>query len=103
MALGCPVIASNAAAVPEVCGPAALYFHPDDAAGLAAQIQRLLFTPGERERLRCLGRAQLDKYSWDACARSFLRALAGLQARKLGHLPELSSAAPHGGLQRGSS
>jgi glycosyltransferase involved in cell wall biosynthesis len=76
MALGCPVIASNAASIPEVCGPAALYFEPDDAEGLAAQIRRVLTVPGERERLHALGRTQLLVHSWEASARAFLSMLA---------------------------
>jgi glycosyltransferase involved in cell wall biosynthesis len=76
MALGCPVIASKAASIPEVCGPAALYFEPRDAEALAALIRRVLFHPGERERLTSLGRAQLLEHSWEASARAFLALLA---------------------------
>jgi glycosyltransferase involved in cell wall biosynthesis len=72
MALGCPVIASNAASIPEVCGPGAWYFDPEDEADLARQIRRILSRPDEREKLRQLARRQLQKHSWEACARVFL-------------------------------
>jgi glycosyltransferase involved in cell wall biosynthesis len=72
MALGCPVIASNAAAIPEVCGAGAWYFDPEDEADLARQIRRIFSSPDEREKLRRLARQQLQKHSWEACARVFL-------------------------------
>jgi glycosyltransferase involved in cell wall biosynthesis len=51
MAAGCPVIASNAAAIPEVCGAAALYFNPDDADELARRIEQLLSNEDARAAL----------------------------------------------------
>lgn len=44
-ATGTPVIASNAASIPEVTGDAALLFDPSDPIGLAEAIERLLHTP----------------------------------------------------------
>lgn len=69
MALGCPVIASNAASMPEVCGDAAIYVHPDDTGALATAIRRLMDDPEERQRMRIRGRAQAAKHSWDNAAR----------------------------------
>jgi hypothetical protein len=45
MAVGCPVLASTADAVVEVCGGAPLHFHPDDAAMLADLMSRVLGEP----------------------------------------------------------
>ena len=39
LALGCPVIASNTASLPEVCGTAAIGFESEIAAGLARAYQ----------------------------------------------------------------
>lgn len=78
MALGCPVIASNAAAIPEVCGSAALYFDPDDAETLALLMQRVLGSSAERARLVELGNAQLTKHGWELSARLYLRVLRAL-------------------------
>jgi glycosyltransferase involved in cell wall biosynthesis len=72
MALGCTVIASDAAALPEVCGEAALYFSPHDASGLAASIERALSEPGLRAALREKARSQLAKHSWTAAAANHL-------------------------------
>ncbi len=69
MASGCPVIASNSASVPEVCGDAARYVSPTDASALAKEIADLMSNPDERSRLAARGRAHIEKYSWDECAR----------------------------------
>ena len=64
MACGCPVIASDAAAMPEVCGDAALYVDPTDTAGLAAAIRQLVDDAGLRGRLIAAGHAQSAAYRW---------------------------------------
>jgi glycosyltransferase involved in cell wall biosynthesis len=51
MYCGCPVIASNAAAIPEACGDAALYFDPYDPAALAANIKTLLSDETQRQAM----------------------------------------------------
>jgi glycosyltransferase involved in cell wall biosynthesis len=68
MALGCPVIASNAAAIPEVCGDAALYFEPHAAEQLAQLIERVVGEPGLREALLSRAREQLARHSWEGAA-----------------------------------
>jgi glycosyltransferase involved in cell wall biosynthesis len=74
MALGCPVIAARAAAIPEVCGDGARYFSPDDPAELAQLVQSLMTQPGELDRLRKHGRAQVERHRWAAAARAHLQA-----------------------------
>ena len=69
MALGCPVIASTRASVPEVCGDAAWLVDPDDTAGMAAAIDRLAADPGRREELIARGRARAAGFTWAASAR----------------------------------
>lgn len=78
MANGCPVLAANAASIPEVCGDAALYFDPEDPAALAALLQRLQREPGLREPLVRAGHARLARYSWPANARILLDHLDAL-------------------------
>jgi len=68
MALGTPVVVSTAAALPEVCGEAAVQVHPDDAGALAAALQRLLDDPAERSRRAEAGRAHAARFRWDATA-----------------------------------
>ena len=69
MALGCPVIASNAAAIPEACGDAPLYFAPHDDAALARLMQQVVERKDERDALVARGRAQLARHGWAGSAR----------------------------------
>ena len=73
---GCPVIASRAGAVPDVCGDAALWFDAEAPTQLSDQLARLLDEPGLRETLITRGRERAAGYSWDRAA----RALIGLAA-----------------------
>jgi glycosyltransferase involved in cell wall biosynthesis len=66
MACGCPVASSNAGALPEVVGDAALLFDPHDPTAIAAAVLDLLADPAPW-RERGLARAQL--FSWDETAR----------------------------------
>ncbi len=65
--LGCPVICSRTASVPEVAGPAAIYSELT-AAGYVEAMQRLLGEPGLRKELIKLGRIQAGNFSWSRCA-----------------------------------
>src|SRR5262249_27250737 len=49
MALGCPVAAASIDAVREVCGEAAVYFDPDDAASLERILRKLFESHSERQ------------------------------------------------------
>ncbi|MBA3365502.1 MAG: glycosyltransferase family 4 protein [Actinobacteria bacterium] len=65
MASGCPVAASTAGALPEICGDAARLFDPTAPEEIAAAIADVLDDPGGYVA-RGLERAAL--FSWDACA-----------------------------------
>jgi len=71
---GCPVLASRAGAVPEVCGDAALWFEPGDAAGLAAALQTLI--DGAGPALARAGHARATSFSWPAAAARLLELTA---------------------------
>jgi glycosyltransferase involved in cell wall biosynthesis len=66
MACGCPVAASNAGAIPEVAGDAAVLFDPLDVEAMAAA---MLEVDGRREELRERGLARAARYTWDESAR----------------------------------
>ena len=72
MALGCPVISSDAASLPEVCGEAALYASPDDAAAWLAAIGRLAAEPMLRENLAGAGPKRSKAFSWRQGAEKYL-------------------------------
>jgi glycosyltransferase involved in cell wall biosynthesis len=66
MACGCPVAASRAGSLPEVCGDAAVLFDPDDPAAIAAGALEAL----ERsEELRERGLLRAARFTWAASAR----------------------------------
>lgn len=75
MANGCPVLAARAAAMPEVCGDAALYFDPQDATSLAGLLRQVSRDPGLRARQVALGARRLRQYHWEANAQVLLRQL----------------------------
>ena len=68
MACGCPVAAARAAALPEVCADAALYFDPDAPEQLAALLEQLMDDAGLRRRMADTGRQQAARWSWDRAA-----------------------------------
>ncbi len=72
---GCPVLASNAAAVREVCADAALYFAAERPDELAAQLTRLLADPPLQRRLGTAGRLRAGAFSWQSAARAHLDAM----------------------------
>jgi glycosyltransferase involved in cell wall biosynthesis len=72
MVHGAPVISSNATCLPEINGPAALYFDPLDSRDMAAKINQLLVNPDLRSELIKKGAAQAGKYSWRRMAEQTL-------------------------------
>jgi glycosyltransferase involved in cell wall biosynthesis len=67
-AAGTPVVTSNAGAIPEVAGDAALVCPPEDDEGLALNLLRLLTDSRLRERQVAAGRARAGLFSWSASA-----------------------------------
>lgn len=87
MALGCPVIASRAAAIPEACGDAALYFDPHDDATLARLMRRVVSDEDERKALIARGEARLSHHGWAGAARCQLAVVD--EVRRMGRaMPE---------------
>lgn len=68
MACGTPALVSRAASLPEVCGDAAVYFDPADAAGLATAMRRVLTDAALRDSLAAQGRAHARTFQWSRTA-----------------------------------
>jgi len=65
MASGCPVAASNAGSIPEVCGDAAVLFDPHEPTAIAAGITSALeLAPVLYDR----GIAQAAAFTWERCS-----------------------------------
>lgn len=77
MAAGCPVIASNAGALPEVCGSVARYFDPHSVAALAAALLAQAHMPAEaRQNQVRQGRERARLRSWDRTAELTVQAIS---------------------------
>ncbi|WP_099864342.1 glycosyltransferase family 4 protein [Pararhizobium haloflavum] len=76
MALGCPVVVSDRASLPEICADAALYAAPDDADAWLDQFRRLLMFPALRLDLAARGRARAGHFRWEMSAEAYLLAMA---------------------------
>jgi glycosyltransferase involved in cell wall biosynthesis len=66
MACGCPVAASNAGAIPEIAGDAAVLFDPTDVDAMA---EAMLDADRRRDELRARGIGRAAAYTWDETAR----------------------------------
>jgi glycosyltransferase involved in cell wall biosynthesis len=64
MACGTPVIASRAASIPEVLGDAGVLLDPDDEAGWAEAIARVMNDAWERGRMRKAGLTRAQAFTW---------------------------------------
>ena len=72
MAEGIPVVASNAASLPEILGDAALFVAPDDVEGLARAMRTILSNPALAQQLSKAGRERAAQFTWEACASAHL-------------------------------
>lgn len=69
MSVGCPVICSDAGALPEVATGAGLLVPPERPDAWREAIERLEGDASLRESLIAKGRARAEELTWDACAR----------------------------------
>ncbi|NGX39157.1 MAG: D-inositol-3-phosphate glycosyltransferase [Chlamydiae bacterium] len=70
MSLGCPVIASSAASIPEACGRAPLYFDPSSAQELCVAIEKL---SSVREECVQKGYQRAGELTWEEAAKKHLQ------------------------------
>lgn len=75
MSMGCPVVASTAASIPEVCGDAAMYFDPKDEAALRGALMAVMADPHLRDRLKANAVRQGQYWNWTRAASCLASAL----------------------------
>jgi glycosyltransferase involved in cell wall biosynthesis len=75
MSNGCPVIAADAASLPEVGGDACLYFNPHKSDELFDRLQQLTKDRTMAESLVQKGRMRASQFSWETCAEKTLAIL----------------------------
>ncbi len=68
MAVGTPVVASNASCLPEVLGDGAMLIDPNDDDAFASALESVLTGPELREKLIQLGTARARTFTWERCA-----------------------------------
>jgi glycosyltransferase involved in cell wall biosynthesis len=78
MAFGCPVVASNSSALPEVLGDAALFCPPTDMQSWLSAITRLACEPDLRAQMVWRGRQRAGLYSWRKVALRLLEVVRTL-------------------------
>jgi glycosyltransferase involved in cell wall biosynthesis len=86
MTCGTPVITSNTSSLPEVVGDAALTVDPVDVEALARAMATVLADTDLRARLSACGRQRAAAFSWEAAARTILRAYHMVAQTKRGRL-----------------
>lgn len=74
MESGCPVVAANCTALPEVIGEAALFFDPESVASIAEVLRSVCRSSALREDLRERGRIRAKQFSWEKMAAETLQA-----------------------------
>jgi glycosyltransferase involved in cell wall biosynthesis len=73
MACGCPVVVSNTASLPEVCGDAAYYVDPEDSNSITEGIGLVLRDERLRHALARKGIDRASSFGWEKSAREHLR------------------------------
>jgi glycosyltransferase involved in cell wall biosynthesis len=86
MARGCPVVSSDRASLPEVCGEAALYAAPTEPAAWLAHFKRLKADADLRAGLIAKGFVQARRFRWNKSAALYLLLMARLDGVE--HAPE---------------
>jgi glycosyltransferase involved in cell wall biosynthesis len=81
MACGCPVIVSNVASLPEVCGNAVLYVDPYSPMDIAEKIKLILSDDRLREALRTKGLKRAKIFSWEKSAKEMLKVIEEVLAK----------------------
>ncbi len=69
MQCGVPVVSSNAGSLAEVAGEAGMLLDPNDVAGWAGALERVLLDEEKAERMRHAGLRQAARFSWQRAAR----------------------------------
>ena len=73
MACGCPVIVSNVASLPEVCGEAVFYVDPNDIGCITQGMNRVLNDETLRKSLIMKGLERSKLFSWEKSAKEHLK------------------------------
>lgn len=73
MACGCPVVVSNVASLPDVCGDATYYIDPYRTESIAEGMYKVLTDESLRQSLIKKGLERAKKFSWEKSAKELLK------------------------------
>jgi glycosyltransferase involved in cell wall biosynthesis len=73
MAAGLPIACSSRGPMPEVLGPAGVYFDPENASDIATVLTALLTNQELRQKCAQLAFEQSRSFTWERCARETLK------------------------------
>lgn len=90
MALGTPVLAARAGALPEILRDAAIYFDPCDIPDMAATLCRFhAMSPDSKKEMRRRGTARAAEFTWRASAEALIGQILSLQGAGAAAVPGL--------------
>jgi glycosyltransferase involved in cell wall biosynthesis len=72
MTIGCPVIVSNRASLPEVCGSAAIYCDPINPRDIAYKVNTIYNDSSLRRECIINGQKRSNEFSWNKCVSEIL-------------------------------
>lgn len=78
MTCGCPVLASNRASIPEICGDSALYFSPESSDELMSRLIEIINDNNLRDDLVSKATANSRRFSWGFTANQIINHLDDL-------------------------
>jgi len=81
MAYRCPVVSSQASALPEIIGNAAEFFDPSDVSSIAQAIQNVVLSSTYAQALIEKGLARVGQFTWQQCAQKHLALYQSLGGR----------------------
>ncbi len=80
MTRGCPVVASSAPSLPEICGEGALYAAPDDTEAWIGAVRRLCEDEHFRRKQAAKGKERARRYTWRGVAEVYLELMHRIDA-----------------------
>jgi len=85
MIAGVPIACADVTALPEVAGPAALFFNPLSVDDIASALQHLLVDGSLRHQLIIAGHERAREFSWEQSARQTLRVYEQVASKACTH------------------
>lgn len=81
MACGCPVVAGNTGASPEIVGSAGLLVDPENVSAISSAMTRLASSPALRQKLSRAGLSRARQFSWERFAEEIVKIITSEKCR----------------------